>query len=232
MPQRKQKAGKSKKATESAAEPQKKPKTVARRGKGKAASAQRPVAEEPTPKSSTAQRLAAKSSKAPKESPAPSAAAAAAPSAQPTTQPPPVRYSDEELEMFRQVVLAEKRKTLEELRLLRERLEDLNAFNYMEEGGMFSLHPAEQGTEALERERTYAQIQRLTAYLQKLDEALKRIDNKTYGICRKCGILIAKERLLAVPVTTLSASWKIHQKCPEDGIDRIIPIARSKALQE
>jgi DnaK suppressor protein len=232
MPQRKQKASKSKKATESAAEPQKKPKTVARRGKGKAASAQKPVAEEPTPKSSTAQRSAAKSSKAPKESPAPSAAAAAAPSAQPTTQPPPVRYSDEELEMFRQVVLAEKRKTLEELRLLRERLEDLNAFNYMEEGGMFSLHPAEQGTEALERERTYAQIQRLTAYLQKLDEALKRIDNKTYGICRKCGILIAKERLLAVPVTTLSASWKIHQKCPEDGIDRIIPIARSKALQE
>jgi DnaK suppressor protein len=232
MPQRKQKASKSKKATESAAEPQKKPKTVARRGKGKAASAQKPVAEEPTPKSSTAQRSAAKSSKAPKESPAPSAAAAAAPLAQPTTQPPPVRYSDEELEMFRQVVLAEKRKTLEELRLLRERLEDLNAFNYMEEGGMFSLHPAEQGTEALERERTYAQIQRLTAYLQKLDEALKRIDNKTYGICRKCGILIAKERLLAVPVTTLSASWKIHQKCPEDGIDRIIPIARSKALQE
>jgi DnaK suppressor protein len=232
MPQRKQKASKSKKATESAAEPQKKPKTVTRRGKGKAASAQKPVAEEPTPKSSTAQRSAAKSSKAPKESPAPSAAAAAAPSAQPTTQPPPVRYSDEELEMFRQVVLAEKRKTLEELRLLRERLEDLNAFNYMEEGGMFSLHPAEQGTEALERERTYAQIQRLTAYLQKLDEALKRIDNKTYGICRKCGILIAKERLLAVPVTTLSASWKIHQKCPEDGIDRIIPIARSKALQE
>jgi DnaK suppressor protein len=232
MPQRKQKAGKSKKATESAAEPQKQQKTVARRGKGKAASAQKPVAEEPTPKSSTAQRSAAKSSKAPKESPAPSAAAAAAPSAQPTTQPPPVRYSDEELEMFRQVVLAEKRKTLEELRLLRERLEDLNAFNYMEEGGMFSLHPAEQGTEALERERTYAQIQRLTAYLQKLDEALKRIDNKTYGICRKCGILIAKERLLAVPVTTLSASWKIHQKCPEDGIDRIIPIARSKALQE
>lgn len=231
MPQRKQRAGKSKKATESAAEPQKKSKTVARRGKGKAASAQKPVAEEPTPKSSTAQRSAAKSSKAPKESPAPSAAAAAAPLAQPTTQPP-VRYSDEELEMFRQVVLAEKRKTLEELRLLRERLEDLNAFNYMEEGGMFSLHPAEQGTEALERERTYAQIQRLTAYLQKLDEALKRIDNKTYGICRKCGILIAKERLLAVPVTTLSASWKIHQKCPEDGIDRIIPIARSKALQE
>jgi len=246
MPQRKQKADKSKRATESAAEPQKKQrKAVARHGK-EAASAQKPVVEEPKPKSTAARRSAAKSSKAPKQRPAPAAAAkpkeeaipsttaAATPLAQSAAQPtpPPVRYSDEELEMFRQVVLAEKRKTLEELRLLRERLEDLNTFNYMEEGGMFSLHPAEQGTEALERERTYAQIQRLTAYLQKLDEALKRIDNKTYGICRKCGILIAKERLLAVPVTTLSASWKIHQKCPEDGIDRIIPIARSKALQE
>ncbi len=244
MPQRKQKADK--RATKSAAEPQRKQrKAVARHGK-EAASAQKPLAEEPKPKSATARRSEVKSAEAPKERPAPgavakskkgaaaSAATAATPSAQSAAQPtpPPVRYSDEELEMFRQVVLAEKRKTLEELRLLRERLEDLNAFNYMEEGGMFSLHPAEQGTEALERERTYAQIQRLTAYLQKLDEALKRIDNKTYGICRKCGILIAKERLLAVPVTTLSASWKIHQKCPEDGIDRIIPIARSKALQE
>jgi RNA polymerase-binding transcription factor DksA len=145
---------------------------------------------------------------------------------------PRVRYSDEELEEFRQIILAEKRKTLEELRLLRERLEDLNAFNYIEEGGIFSLHPAEQGTEAVERERTYAQIQRLTTYLRKLDEALKRIDNKTYGICRKCGILIAKERLRAVPITTLSASWKIHHRCPEDGIDRIIPIHQAKALQE
>lgn len=134
--------------------------------------------------------------------------------------------------MFRQIVLKEKQKTLEELRLLRERLEDLNSFNYIEEGGIFALHPAEQGAEAWERERTYAQIQRLTAYLQKLDEALKRIDNKTYGICRKCGILIAKERLMAVPITTLSASWKIHHRCPEDGIDRIIPIHASKALQE
>lgn len=134
--------------------------------------------------------------------------------------------------MFRQIILAERHKTVEELRLLRERLEDLNAFNYIEEGGIFALHPAEQGAEAWERERTYAQIQRLMGYLQKLDEALKRIEDKTYGICRKCGILIAKERLMAVPITTLSASWKIHRRCPEDGIDRIIPLHQAKALQE
>ena len=58
-------------------------------------------------------------------------------------------------------------------------------------------------------------------YLKKLDEALERIDNKVYGICRECNILIAKERLMAVPITTLSASYKIQEKCPENGIDRI-----------
>ncbi len=180
------------------------------------------------PKSKTTKQRSRKETATPQPS-APEGAEAV--QAQPAA-PPKVRYSDEELEMFRQIILAERQKTIEELRLLRERLEDLNAFNYIEEGGIFALHPAEQGAEAWERERTYAQIQRLMGYLQKLDEALKRIEDKTYGICRKCGILIAKERLMAVPITTLSASWKIHRRCPEDGIDRIIPLHQAKALQE
>lgn len=140
------------------------------------------------------------------------------PSAKPT-----VRYSDEELEEFRQIILAEREKTLDEIRMLRERLEDLTNYETSEETGIYSMHMAEQGSEAYEREKTYAQIQRMTDYLRKLDEALKRIENKTYGICRMCGILIAKERLRAVPITTLSASWKLRGKCPEDGIDRVGP---------
>lgn len=138
-------------------------------------------------------------------------------------QKPAVRYSDEELEEFRQIILAEREKTLDELRMLRERLEDLTNYETSEETGIYSMHMAEQGSEAYEREKTYAQIQRMTDYLRKLDEALKRIEDKTYGICRMCGILIAKERLRAVPITTLSASWKLRGKCPEDGIDRIGP---------
>ncbi|GIV55055.1 MAG: RNA polymerase-binding protein DksA [Candidatus Kapaibacterium sp.] len=134
-----------------------------------------------------------------------------------------MRYSDEELEEFRQIIEAERAKTLDELRMLRERLEDLNTYETSEETGIYSMHMAEQGSEAYEREKTYAQIQRMTDYLRKLDEALKRIEDKTYGICRMCGILIAKERLRAVPITTLSASWKLRGKCPEDGIDRVGP---------
>lgn len=141
----------------------------------------------------------------------------------PVAQPPKpaVRYSDEELEEFRQIIEAERQKTLDELRMLRERLEDLTDYETSEETGIYSMHMAEQGSEAYEREKTYAQIQRMTDYLRKLDEALKRIEDKTYGICRVCGILIAKERLRAVPITTLSASWKLRGKCPEDGIDRV-----------
>jgi RNA polymerase-binding transcription factor DksA len=74
----------------------------------------------------------------------------------------------------------------------------------------------------MEKEKTYSLIQRQKELLQKLNDALERIKNKTFGICRMCGCLIAKERLLAVPTTTLSASYKLNGKCPHNGIDIIV----------
>lgn len=137
---------------------------------------------------------------------------------------PAVRYSDEDLEMFKMNILEVRKEAIEELGMLKERLEDLTNYDFAEESMIYSMHMAEQGSEAMEKEKTYAQIQRINEYIKKLDEALQRIADKTYGICRECGILIAKERLLAVPITTLSASWKIRKMCPEDGIDRIEPL--------
>lgn len=134
------------------------------------------------------------------------------------------KYSDEDLEMFRERITAVRNEALDELRMLKERLEDLTNYDFAEESMIYSMHMAEQGSEAMEQEKTYAQIQRINEYIKKLDEALQRIKDKTYGICRVCKCLIAKERLLAVPITTLSASYKIQKKCPEDGIDRIEPL--------
>ncbi len=135
--------------------------------------------------------------------------------------PPKVRYSDEDLEMFYGLILKAKNEATEEVKMLRERIDDLqNAVN-SDETMVYSMHMAEQGSEAQEKEKAYAQIQRLNDFVKKLDDALKRVKDKTYGICRICECLIAKERLIAVPVTTLSASYKIRNKCPEDGIDRI-----------
>jgi DnaK suppressor protein len=135
---------------------------------------------------------------------------------------PGVRYSDKDLNQFKVQIEIAREEALEELRMLRERLEDLTNSETNEESAIYSMHMAEQGSEAIEKEKTYAQIQRIQDYIRKLDEAMQRIHDKTYGICRMCGILIAKERLMAVPITTLSASYKIHQKCPEDGVDRIV----------
>ncbi len=132
-----------------------------------------------------------------------------------------LRYSDKDLTTFRSVIEMNKIEAIDELRMLKERLYDLTKNTSIEDTMVYSDHMGEQGSEALEKEKTYAQVQRITEYIQKLNEALVRIENKTYGICRVCNCLIAKERLLAVPITTLSASYKIHQKCPSDGIDKI-----------
>jgi len=133
-----------------------------------------------------------------------------------------LKYSEKDLNAFKENIERAKEDALEELRMLKERLEDLTNSEMAEESAIYSMHMAEQGSEAVEKEKTYAQITRIQDYLRKLDEALLRITEKTYGICRMCGILIAKERLLAVPITTLSASYKIHQRCPEDGVDKIV----------
>jgi len=136
---------------------------------------------------------------------------------------PNIRYSDSELAEFESIINTSKYDALDELQMLKDRLDDLTSFDVADDSMIYSMHMAEQGSEAIEKEKTYAQIQRINEYIKKLDEALTRIKDKTYGVCRVCGILIAKERLLAVPVTTLSASYKIHQRCPEDGKDKIEP---------
>ncbi len=135
-------------------------------------------------------------------------------------------YSDEVLEEFRIRIMEVRQESMDELRMLRERLEDYTNYDFAEESMIYSMHMAEQGPEALEQEKTYAQVQRISEYIKKLDDALIRIKDKSYGICRVCKCLIAKERLMAVPITTLSASHKIHKRCPEDGIDRIEPLKK------
>jgi RNA polymerase-binding transcription factor DksA len=136
------------------------------------------------------------------------------------------RFNDDELEEFRVRIMELRHEAMDELRMLRERLEDYTNYDFAEESMIYSMHMAEQGPEALEQEKTYAQVQRISEYIKKLDDALQRIKDKTFGVCRVCKCLIAKERLLAVPITTLSAAYKIHKKCPADGIDRIEPLKK------
>ncbi len=66
----------------------------------------------------------------------------------------------------------------------------------------YSLHMPDQGTDAMNREMGFQLVDREEKYLKHLEEALRRIKEGTFGICRSCGVNIARKRLEAVPNAT------------------------------
>jgi DnaK suppressor protein len=119
----------------------------------------------------------------------------------------PKAYSDTDLRRFKQLILEKRKEALEELDTLKESMMDVTTGEYISESSNYSLH-MEQGTDAMEREKTFLFVQRETNYLNQLDDALVRIEAKSYGQCKVCGILVPRERLEAVPTATTCAEYK------------------------
>lgn len=119
-------------------------------------------------------------------------------------------YSDEELEYFREIILNKLEEAENELetlqRTLRESMENAN------DESAYSFHMADAGTDAQEREKTYMLYNRTRKFIRYLNDALTRIDNKTYGVCKVTGKKIAKGRLEAVPHTQLSIEAKLKRR--------------------
>ncbi len=117
-------------------------------------------------------------------------------------------YSKKDLEQFKKVILDKRTEIIEQLQNLKDQMMDATTGQYVNENSPYSLHMAEQGTDAQEREKLYLWAQRETKFLGYLEDALQRIENGTYGICidslelREGPHLIPKERLLAVPHTS------------------------------
>ncbi len=107
-------------------------------------------------------------------------------------------YSRTELEHFRRIILEKKKEILSELETLRDSMMDSTTGEYASESSMYSTH-MEQGTDAMEREKTFLFASREGKFLNHLEDALVRIDKGDYGSCTTCGKLIEKERLEAVP---------------------------------
>lgn len=119
-------------------------------------------------------------------------------------------YSDEELEYFRSIILKKREEAVRELESLQKTLEE-NMDNSSDESA-YSFHMADAGTDAQEREKTYMLFNRTRKFINYLDNALERINNKTYGICKVTGKKISKGRLEAVPHTQLSIEAKNKRK--------------------
>jgi len=107
-------------------------------------------------------------------------------------------YSKAELEKFKKIILEKRKEILEELESLKSTMMDVTTGQYEIENSTYSLH-MEQGTDAMEREKTFLFASREGKFLNYLDDALQRIEHGTYGFCSECGNLIDKHRLEAVP---------------------------------
>lgn len=116
-------------------------------------------------------------------------------------------YGVRDLERFKQIIVAKRTEILEELQILKENMMDVTTGEYATENSMYSMH-MEQGTDAMEREKTFLFASREGKFLNYLEDALKRIEKGTYGFCTDCGKLIEKERLEAVPHAQLCIRCK------------------------
>ncbi len=131
-------------------------------------------------------------------------------------------YSKKDLEHFKKIILEKRDEIIEQLQNLKEQMLDPSTGEYINENSPYSLHMAEQGTDAMEREKTFLYAQRETKFLGYLEDALKRIENGTYGICIECieepqhlcetCPLIPKARLEAVPHSQLCLPMKQRQE--------------------
>jgi RNA polymerase-binding transcription factor DksA len=121
-----------------------------------------------------------------------------------------VRYSDEELQEFKEIIIAKLDKAKEDLKMLME------AYTNQDENGTDDTSPTfkvlEEGYQVLSKEENSRLASRQQKFINSLENALLRIENKSYGICRVTGKLISKERLMSVPHATLSIEAKLNQR--------------------
>ena len=116
------------------------------------------------------------------------------------------RYSDAELEEFRAIILEKLEKAKKDYDLLRSGVTNSDGNDVADPSP--TLQVWEEGAATLSLEEPGPLAQRQMKFIQNLQAALIRIENKTYGICRETGKLIPKERLRAVPHATLSIEAK------------------------
>jgi RNA polymerase-binding transcription factor DksA len=120
------------------------------------------------------------------------------------------RYSDKDLEEFKSLIEEKIEKAKEDLDLLKSSY--MNNGNNGTEDTSPTFKAFEEGSETMSKEANTQLALRQEKFIRDLKNALIRIENKTYGVCRVTGKLIQKQRLILVPHATLSIEAKNMQK--------------------
>ena len=119
------------------------------------------------------------------------------------------RYSDKELQEFKQIIIGKLTEAQKDYELLKSTLSHKDDHGTDDTSPTFKL--LEDGSDVSSKEETAHLAARQEKFIQNLQNALIRIENKSYGICRATGKLISKERLRSVPHATLSIDAKLEQ---------------------
>jgi RNA polymerase-binding transcription factor DksA len=120
------------------------------------------------------------------------------------------RYTDEELKEFKGIIIQKLEKAKIDFDILKATITHSESNDTEDTSPTFKV--LEEGAATLSKEEAGRLAQRQQKFIQHLQAALIRIENKTYGICRETGKLISKERLRAVPHATLSIEAKQNQR--------------------
>jgi RNA polymerase-binding transcription factor DksA len=118
-------------------------------------------------------------------------------------------YTKDELQEFKQIILDKIESAQDDLAILRAAT--ANDSDNGTEDTSPTFKQFEEGSSTLSKEENIKLAERQAKFIRSLNNALIRIENKTYGICRSTGKLIAKERLKLVPHATLSIEAKNAQ---------------------
>lgn len=119
------------------------------------------------------------------------------------------KYTAEELAEFRAIIITKLEDSRMEYRKLQDSLRDANEHGTIDTSNSYKT--LDDGASTFEKENNNQLAARLKKFIANLEAAIFRIENGTYGICRVNGKLISKERLRAVPHTTLSMEAKLNQ---------------------
>lgn len=120
-----------------------------------------------------------------------------------------VRFSDEELREFREIIEIKIAKAEQDLIVLKENFANDKSNGTDDTSPTFKAF--EEGSDTMSKEANSQLAARQEKFIRDLKNALKRIENKTYGVCRVTGKLINKDRLRLVPHATLSIEAKNKQ---------------------
>ena len=123
------------------------------------------------------------------------------------------KYSKAKLKIFRKSIVEKMGSVSDEVDTLKEGLGTAsNKMGGVTPDSIFSLHMADAGTDSHEQEKSFMLLNRESDYFKKLEIALERIDNESFGVCNICEGLIPEERMMEVPNANKCVGCKEKEK--------------------